>query len=419
MTAEHTAASKREQDVEPSSAPLVGVAVLDLTQGIAGPYATKLFSDLGADVLKIERPGAGDPSRRIGPFASDIPHPERGGTFLSLNTGKRSVTLNLKTATGRSILRRLAADADLVIENFRPGALGRMGLDAETLEGLNPRTSLVQISNFGQSGPYRDLESSDLLAYATGGVLQITGDPEREPVAIGLFAPLFLVGVVSAAFAFAAFMGARRHGEGERVDISIMDVLAASMDRGGVNLLAYRYSGMLRNVRLRELRTNALPRGVYPCKDGYVFVNGNVQWWERFWRMLGRPELADDPHLRANLFNPEVGPEVDVYLYPWLLQRTKLEVMEQAQAVGFPVAAMNTMDDVFRDPHLRERGYFAVIDHPEAGELEYPGPPFRLFGTPGVMRRAPLLGEHTAEVLTGRLGYTRAEVSMLRQRNVV
>ncbi len=399
--------------------PLAGIRVLDLTQGVAGPYATKLFSDYGAEVVKIERPDGGDPMRRVGPFPGDQPHPERGGVFLHLNTGKRSVTLNLKTATGQQILRRLASEADLVFESFRPGTLTRLGLDAERLAELNPRACLAQISNYGQYGPYRDFEADDLLAYATSGLLQITGVPEREPVKIGLYAPLFLAGVVAAAHAFGALIGADRDGRGQTVDVSIQDVLSGSMDRGGPNLVAYQYTRTLMFTRMRELRRNALPRGVYPCKDGYVFINSAIQWYDRFCRMVERPDLIDDPELRANIVNVEAGEQFEALLYPWLLERTKQEVMGDAQAVGLPVGAINSMADVFADPHFRARNYFVELDHPAAGAFEFPALPFRMFGTPGELRPAPLLGQHTVEVLTERLGYTREDVVILRQRNVI
>ena len=291
--------------------PLDGIRVLDLTQGAAGPYATKLYADYGADVIKIERPDGGDPMRRIGPFPDDEPHPERAGVFLHINTGKRSVTLNLKTASGQQILQRLAASADLVFENFRPGTLERLGLDGERLAALRPQASLIRLSNFGQYGPYRDFEADDMLLYAAGGVLQVTGVPEREPVKIGLYAPLFLTGAVAAAKSFGALMAADRDGVGQTVDISMQDVLAASMDRGGPNLVAWQYSGSMMHMRMRELRRNAIPRGVYPCQDGYVFVNGTLQWFDRFCRMIGRPDLIDDEETIAQLEHIEYGERFD------------------------------------------------------------------------------------------------------------
>lgn len=399
--------------------PLEGARVLDLTQGVAGPYATKLFSDYGAEVTKIERPGRGDASRRLGPFPRDEPHIETSGMFLHLNTGKRSVTLDLHTATGRDLLLRLAAEADIIVESFRPGTLERLGIGPDVLAEANPAAALVRISSFGQDGPYRDFEADDMLLYATGGVLQITGVPEREPIKIGLYAPLFLAGAVAAAMSFGALMAADRDGAGQTVDVSIQDVLSASMDRGGPNLVAWQYSGSLMHLRMRELRRNAIPRGVYPCQDGYVFVNGALQWFDRFCRMIGHPELIDDEQTLARLEHIEHGGDLDALLYPWLLERTKQQVMEEAQEVGLPVGAINSMADVFADPHLREREFITTIEHPEAGAFEFPGLPIRMHGTPGVLRRAPLLGEHTSEVLTSELGYTPEDVVILRQRNIV
>jgi crotonobetainyl-CoA:carnitine CoA-transferase CaiB-like acyl-CoA transferase len=370
-------------------------------------------------VIKVERPGVGDVARRLGPFPNDEPHHERGGMFLELNTGKRGVTLNLKTATGRGILHRLAAGVDLVIESFRPGTLARLGLDSETLAGINPRATLVSISSFGQSGPYRDLEADDLLAYALSGVLWVTGDEEHGPLKIGVYAPLFLAGSIAAAMTFGALLGARRSGMGERVDISIMSVLAASMDRAAPNLMAHAYTGDLMVRRSRARRASALPAGVYPCADGFVQVMAQAAWWDRFCRTIDRPDLIDDPKLRGNLFDPALAEEVDALFLPWLMQRTKQQVMEKAQANGLAISAINTMADVFRDPHLRARGFITRLDHPAAGPLEYPGLPFRMYDTPGELRRAPLLGEHTVEVLTERLGYSRPDLVILRERNVI
>ena len=376
--------------------------------------------------MKIERPDGGDPARRIGPFPDDEPHHEKSGLFLELNTGKQSVTLNLKTHTGRAILRRLAADADLVVESFRPGTVARLGLGDEALREANPLATLVQISNFGQEGPYRDWEADDLVAYALSGLLSITGDPTREPIKIAAFAPLFLVGGMVATMAFGAMTVARRTGRGERVDIAILDALAGAMDRGAQNLAALEYSGDLfvnRETLMGWTATNAIPGGAYgktyPTADGYVQIIARVNWWDRFCRVIGRPELIDDPQYTQHLHDPTYAPRVEALLYPWLLERSKQEAMEQGQAQGLPIAALNRMDDVFRDPHLRARDFFVKIDHPFTGPLEYPGPPFRFRDIPVTPRRAPLLGEHTSEVLRSRLGYTPEDVVRLRQRNVV
>ena len=406
-----------------SEGALEGLRILDLTQGVAGPYCTKLLSDYGADVLKIERPEGGDPARRAGPFPDDEPHPERSGLFLDLNTGKRSLTLNLKTESGQRILRRLAADSDAVIENFRPGTLARLGLSEEQLAELNPAAALVSISNFGQHGPYRDFEADDMLLYAMGGGLAITAYPGREPTRPWLYAPLFLAGAMSASYSLGAITSSVRFGEGERVDLSIQEILASSLDRASQNLMAYSYGGELFVTEDCNLRASAFPIGVYggqlPCKDGYVNFLCYPYWWDRFCRMVGREDLIDDSSYSDNLLDPAFGPQIDALIYPWLLERTKIEVMDAAQAQGVPVAALNTTADLFADRQLRARGYFVELDHPETGPREYPGAQFKMSETPASIRRAPLLGEHTIEVLTEQLGYTPEDVSILRQRNVV
>jgi crotonobetainyl-CoA:carnitine CoA-transferase CaiB-like acyl-CoA transferase len=397
---------------------LEGIRVLDLTQGVTGPYATKLFSDYGADVLKIERPGVGDVSRRMGPFPRDVPNPNASGMFLELNTSKRSVTLDLKSVSGIEVLRRVAAGVDLVVESFRPGTLERFGFGPDELREVNPRASLVRVSNYGQTGPYRDMRADDLLLYAMGGVLGVTATEGREPVRIALYAPLFLAGGVVAAFALGAFFGARQTGMGERADISIHEILAASMDRGGTNLAAIEYSGSPYFERGRAMRASALPSGVYPCADGYVHVTTGPNWWDRFCRAIDRPDLIEDPRMLENLLNPDFAPEIDAIFYPWLLTRTKQEIMERAQAEGWVVSAINTMEDVAKDPHLEARKFWATFEHPEAGTVTQPGPPFRMLGTPGEMRRAPLLGEHTVEVLHG-LGYSSEDIVIMGQRGVI
>ena len=406
-----------------SEGALEGLRILDLTQGVAGPYCTKLLSDYGAGVLKIERPEGGDPARRAGPFPDDEPHPERSGLFLDLNTGKRSLTLNLKTESGQRILRRLAADSDAVIENFRPGTLARLGLSEEQLAELNPAAALVSISNFGQHGPYRDFEADDMLLYAMGGGLAITAYPGREPSRPWLYAPLFLAGAMSASYSLGAITSSVRFGQGERVDISIQEILASSLDRASQNLMAYSYGGELFVTENCNLRASAFPIGVYggqlPCKDGYVNFLCYPYWWDRFCRMVGREDLIDDTSYSDNLLDPAFGPQLDALIYPWLLERTKIEVMDAAQAQGVPVAALNTTADLFADRQLRARGYFVELDHPETGPREYPGAQFKMSETPASIRRAPLLGEHTLEVLTEQLGYTPEDISILRQRNVV
>ena len=412
----------RDSEGATITGPLEGVRVLDLTQGITGPATTKLLSDYGADVLKVERPDGGDTARRIGPFPGDEPHMERGGVYLDLNTGKRSVTLNLKTASGRGILLRLAAGGDLVIESFRAGTLERLGIGPDELREAAPGGGAgAHLELRAVRATRRDFDGDDMLMYAAGGVLQITGNLEKGPVKMGLYAPLMLVGSVAAAMTLGVLRASQRDGEQEVLDLAIHEVLAGSMDRGGVNLVSYQYSGDLMVERQpAETRRNALPNGVFPCADGYVQITTQAQWFPRFCATVGRMDLLEDERIMANLNEYEpVGGEIDAIFYPFALSHTKQELMELGQANGWPVSALNTMGDVFRDPAMRERDFFVTLDHPSAGPFEYPLPPLRFGDTPGELRRAPLLGEHTVEVLTEQLGYSKEDVVVLRQRGVV
>jgi formyl-CoA transferase/CoA:oxalate CoA-transferase len=399
--------------------PLEGWRVLDLTQGVTGPYITKLCSDYGADVIKVERPGIGDVSRRIGPFPGDDPHPEKSGMFLTLNTGKRGITLDLATRTGRELLLELAGRCDLVIESYRPGTLERFGLPPERFAEASP-AALVRISNFGQTGPRREFEADDLIEYAASGVFQITGLPDREPVALGIYTSLFLAGAICAPLVLGAMRAARRDGKQEVLDFSIQEGLAGSMDRGGPNLVSYQYTGsMMFERQAVGRRFSALPGGVYRCADGYVQVATQVAWFGRFCRVIGRPEWITDVRMTSNLNNPDViGAEVEAAFLEWLRPRTKQQAMEEAQAAGWPLSALNTPADVLRDPHMRERGFFVTVEHPAAGPVTLPGLALRFYGTPGELRRPPLLGEHNVEVF-GELGYPPEEVATLRAQNVI
>ena len=401
-------------------AALEGLRILDLTHGLPGPYCTKLFADNGAEVIKIERPGTGDIARRLGPFPGDEPHPEKSGPFLALNTGKQSVTLDLKTGTGHKIVERLAQDVDMVVASFRPGVLEQLGLSYARLREINPRALLLTISNFGQSGPYRDYKIDDMLLYAMGNNLFVTGQPDREPNKIGLYAPVFLAAGVAAAMGMGAYWGARRDGEGQWVDIPLMEVMASTLDRAVNNILSVGYTGDLTFRRSRDFRMSIMPSGVYPCADGYVHLVSQPYWWHRFCRTFDRLDLIEDKHFTDNMFDMEMMvPELDAIMYPWLLSHTKQEIMEKGQAQGLPVSAVNTMADVFRDPQFRFRNFFTQLDPPHTGPLEFPGPPFRLTDSPGEIRRAPTLGQHNVPVLCDHLGYSKPDLVILRERGII
>jgi CoA:oxalate CoA-transferase len=401
---------------------LSDVKVLDLTWHIAGPYCTKLLADYGADVVKVEKPGEGDPARRMGPFHQDDPHPDKSGLFLHLNTNKRGITLNLKTSTGRKILKELVRDVDILIESFRPHAMPALGLDYETLEEINPKLVMVSISSFGQTGPYRDFKASEIVEYAMGGEMCSTGIAAREPLKLGGNVVQYQAGTVAAIATMGALFAADLQGEGQHVDVSIMETQAGSADRRIIYLLGYACAGVLttRWPPPREaVRMVILPQGVYPCKDGFINTLSLPQWWPRYLQALGMPELKDDPRFQ-NIFSAEAGMEFDAIWYSWLADHTKAELFEKFLEAQIASAPVNAPEDMVNNPHLADREYFTEIDHPATGKVTYPGAPFRLTEAPWQIRRpAPLLGQHNHEVYRDQLGYNTEEMVKLRESGVI
>ncbi|MFC1824290.1 CaiB/BaiF CoA transferase family protein [Thermodesulfobacteriota bacterium] len=397
---------------------LSDLRVLDLTWYIAGPYCTKLLADYGAEVIKVERPGTGDPARRMGPFLEDEPDHEKSGLFLHLNTNKKGITLNLKSAGGKKILKELVRDVDVLVENFSPGVMTGLGLDYGTLEKINPGLVMLSISNFGQTGPYRDFKAAEIVEYALGGPMYSTGLPDREPKTLYHNVVQYQAGACAAVAAMIAVYGSDLRGSGEHVDISIMETQAGNIDRTPSMRIGYQYTGDI-NVRLAD--TQAFASGVFPCKDGYVDVRGGYVWFPKMAAMLDMPELLEHPRFSnmAEHGKPEVAEEFLTVLLPWLQERTKQEVWTAAQAQQMLSAAINNSEDLINDPHYNERGFWVEIDHPAAGKIKYPGAPFKMMETPWEIRMpAPLLGQHNEEVL-GNLGYTRDDLVDLKQQQII
>jgi crotonobetainyl-CoA:carnitine CoA-transferase CaiB-like acyl-CoA transferase len=401
---------------------LSDVKVLDLTWHIAGPYCTKLLAGYGAEVIKVEKPGEGDPTRRMGPFFKDDPHPEKSGLFLHLNTNKKGITLNLNSATGKKILKALVSDVDILVESFSPRVMPSLGLDYQTLEQINPKLVMVSISNFGQSGPYRDFKASEIVEYAMGGEMYSTGTAGREPLKLGGNVTQYQAGTVAAVATMGALYGAECQEVGQHVDVSIMETQAGSTDRRIIYLLGYACAGVLttRWPPPREaVRMMILPQGVYPCKDGFINTLSLPQWWPRYLEAMEMPELKDDPRFQ-NIFSAEAGMEFDAIWYSWLADHTKAELFEIFREARIASAPVNSPEDLLEYAHLKERQYFTEIDHPETGKVTYPGAPFKMTETPcQAMHPAPLLGQHNEEIYCKLLGYSREELVKLRESGVI
>ena len=400
---------------------LSDVRVLDFTHYISGPYCTKLLADYGAEVVKVERPDVGDGARRLGPFPGDVPHPEKSGLFLFLNTNKRGITLNLKTEAARKIVREVVKDVDIVVESFRPGTMARFNLGYEDLKAINPTLVMVSISNFGQTGPYRDYQGSEIIFYGMGGEMYSTGLEDREPIKLGGTVGLYQTGAAAAVATMGAYFTAAWQDVGQHVDVSMMETQAGSVDRRMSRLIAYQYTG---EISYREPSvTGGVPSAtVYPCADGYLAISaGGRRYFPRIAEILGDPEALRDPKWYAPdaQRDPELRAEFEEYFLAWSLQRGKHEAWRTAQEAHVLSGPLNTMEDVYNEPFLNEHGAFAEIEHPEAGLLKYPGRPFIMNESPWSVRRpAPLLGQHNVEVLTG-LGYSQDDIVALRQQNVI
>jgi crotonobetainyl-CoA:carnitine CoA-transferase CaiB-like acyl-CoA transferase len=397
--------------------PLSDVRILDLTWYISGPNCTKFFADYGADVIKVEKPGEGDPARRMGPFFNDDPHPEKSGLFLHLNTNKRSITLNLKGETGKRILKELVKDVDILVENFSPHVMPSLGLDYETLEKINPELVMTSISNFGQTGPYRDFKASELIIYGMGGAMCTTGVGDCEPVKKGMNVIQYQGGNTAATATMIALYAARAQGLGQHVDISLLETQMAAIDRRMSELLAYEYNKEL-TPRMDIAGLLQYPYGIFPCSDGYVDVAGGFMFLNRIEGVLGMPLM--ETYGGMNQFNVERREEfLTTIWYPWVMERTRREIVEACQAERVFSAPINTTEDLLNEPQFQERGFWVEVDHPAVGKVTYPGRPALSAELPWMLRRpAPLLGEHNEEIYAS-LGYTREDLVKLREGGVI
>ena len=395
---------------------LSNVKVLDLTWYIAGPYCTKLLADYGADVLKVEKPGEGDPARRIGPFFGNDPHPEKSGLFLYLNTSKKGITLNLKTVAGVRLFKELVREADVLVESYSPGTMARLGIDYETLEKINPRLVMTSISNFGQTGPYRDYKAAHITEDAMGGWMHFVGEPDREGLQVGGWVTHFVAGFGAAVATAAALYHQRESGQGQYVDLSMMEAMVATQN---YNMVLYQYVG-----RTRKRRGNILVFGsghIAACQDGYLGVNAYTHpQWEELFNFIGMPEMLEEPKYKSYLGRQEYAREVTERIDPWFKDKKKEETFHAAQERRLPFGLIATTEDLLNLVQLRAREWFVDVEHPATGRVTYPGAPFKMSKTPwGMKCRAPLLGEHNREVFGDSLGHSPEELVRLRETGVI
>lgn len=392
---------------------LDGITVLDLSRVLAGPYCTMMLGDLGAEVIKVERPGTGDDTRQYGP-------PWAGGEaayYLSANRSKKSITANLKSEQGRQIVRALASQADVLVENWKVGTSQDWGLDYETLRAANPGLIYCSFTGYGQTGPYRDRPGYDFVIQAEGGIMSITGPEEGPPMKVGV-AIVDLTAAMYAAISILAALNERgRSNQGQYIDISLLDAQVAWLANVGSN---YLVSGD-RPARYGNAHPNIVPYEPFPTSDGWLAVGvGNDRQWQRLCALAGWQDLASDQRFATN---PQRVAERDV-LVPILKERFRERVTEEWRTAileaGIPCSPINAIDQVFADPQVLARKMLVEVPHPAAGMVKLAGSPLKLSRTPArVKQPPPLLGQHTDEVLGQRLGFTAADLVRLREAGAI
>lgn len=377
-----------------STAALSGIRVIDLTQVMAGPFCTMLLADLGADVIKVEPPGGGDTTRHSwgsGPGGGD------GPAFFALNRNKRSVCVDLRTPRGRDEFRRLAKDADVVVENYRPGVTAKLGIDYESVRAYNPSVVYASLSGFGQDGPYADRPGYDLIAQAMAGLMSVTGEPGGAPVKCGLPVTDLGAGLFAAYGILAALLHRQRTGEGQYLETSLYD---AAVAMSAWEATEYWSTGQVPRPLGSAHRMSA-PYQALRTADGYVTVGANNQrLWTRLCAALGRDDLVDDPRFATNPDRMRNLSALVAELERTLAARTTAEWVETLLAAGVPAGPVRTYDQVLADPHTLARGLVRTVEHPDAGPVKVLGHPVKFSATPASIRRPPpRLDEHRAELL--------------------
>ncbi|HVA07098.1 MAG TPA: CoA transferase, partial [Acidimicrobiales bacterium] len=384
--------------------PLDGITVLDLTEWVAGPNCTKLMADFGARVVKVERPG-GDPARRLGPFPTGGPVGDAGGLFLHLNTNKESIVVDPSIPQGAQVVRELASHADVLVESFTPGTMASWHLDPQDLIARQPALVITSVTPFGQTGPYRNWEMTEIVAFAMGG-MSASGVADREPVKLVGNVVLMQSGATACVATLGALFLAQEQGKGQHVDVATFETQNGSLDRRRYYLLSYEYSGTVAERASVVGAGRPAAGGRFECADGTFITTGRV-WPDHVGRMV---HVLDDEVLTAHWDSLGIQVMTDrlelinQVIARWASSRPSRVAMREAQAAGWPVVVVNDPLLLLDDDHLRARGFWVTADHPAAGPLTYAGAPWRIDGGGWALRRpAPTLGQHTDEILSQHL----------------
>ncbi|MCZ0926092.1 CoA transferase [Halomonas janggokensis] len=398
--------------------PLAGIKVLDISRVLAGPWCGQMLADMGADVIKVERPGCGDDTRHWGP--PWLAGSTESAYYLCANRGKRSVTVDMAKPEGQALIKQMAADSDVVIENFKVGGLKKYGLDYASLKALNPGLVYCSITGFGQESPYAHRAGYDFMIQAMGGIMSLTGKPDEEPgggpVKSGVAFTDIFTGLYAANAVLAALYQRRDTGVGCHIDMALMDVQVGVLANQALNYLT---SGNVPQ-RLGNAHPNIVPYQAFATQDGHMIVAvGNDEQFKRFSSVLSLPALADDPRFATNGMRVQHRDQLVPVLEAALAQRPTDDWLAAFEDVGVPSGPINTLDRVFDDAHVKARGLKQTLPHPQAGQVDLVANPIRMNGKSiSASKAPPYLGEHTDDVLTD-IGITPEQRQALRDAGII
>ena len=395
------------------SKPLEGVRVLDLTRVLAGPYCTMMLSDLGAEIIKVEVPGTGDDSRAFGPF--------RNGTslyFITINRGKESIAINLKTEAGKKLLKDLAAKCDVVVENFRPGTMEKLGLGWDELKQLNPRLIYAAVSGFGHTGPDSRRPAYDILVQAMGGVMSITGWPDAPPTRVGMSLGDITAAIFGANGIMAALYQREKTGKGQKVDVAMLDCQLAILENA---LVRFQVDGEPPSPLGTRHPTITPFQAFRASDDWFVLAVGNDALWKTFCDAVGRPDLLADQRFTTNNSRTKYLDDLIPVLNVLFARKSAKEWLDLLEAAGVPAAPVNSIDKVMEDRQLKARNMFLTVEDDVAGTVTIPGNPIKMENLPETPDRphAPAIGEHTDKILHELLGLSAGAIKKLRDEGVV
>jgi formyl-CoA transferase len=392
---------------------LKGIRVLDLTRVLAGPFCTMLLGDMGAEIIKIETPGNGDDSRRYPPFIG-----EESAYFMNLNRNKKSVVLNLKNPKAKAIFLDLVEKSDVVIENFRPGTMEKLGIGYETIKSRNPRIVYTSISGFGHSGPKKDLPGYDIIGQAMGGIMSITGWPDSPPTRTGTAIGDVLAGLNACVGILSGIISVKNGGAGQKVDIALVDSVVSAMETIIQIYLVEQRVPQRTGNRYEFI----YPYDTFKASDGWVIIAvGNNKLWKEFCNAIERPELLERPEFMDNYDRVQAHAEVKQIVEAWTKRRAVKEIVDFMLANKIPCAPIYSVEDVVADPHIaNHRGMIRQTEHPIAGSVKVIGSPVNMSETPTAVKSpAPLLGQHSAEILREILNLTADDIFALKRENAI